>query len=166
MSVQTTTPTFTVLDAATTNFCCMDDHLYYCVGADPWQAVTVNLLFPFSDPAGWMAVRDENGEQRGIIEALSALSAESQAAVRREIQAKRFLPTVRRILACRDVVGMCCWELETDHGHVTCTVRPSPQTLFEIAPGRYLLVDVNNNRYDVQHVHLDTKSRLLLARRI
>lgn len=165
MSTLTTTD-YTGIDVKTAHFCWRDDRLQYRQGDGAWQPVTVNALFPFADPDGWISVRDADGSQVGIIESMHKLSSESQQAIRQEIKNKRFLPVVRRIVACRDIVGMCQWELETDRGRITCTVRPSSQTLFEISHNRYLLIDIVGNRYDMQLARLDADSRLRLAKRI
>jgi hypothetical protein len=59
------------------------------------------------------------------------------------------------------------WEVETDRGTCTFTMRSPRENVWQPSPGRYLLSDVDGNRYDVRDLSaLDPTSQALLLQHL
>lgn len=72
---------------------------------------------------------------------------------------------IRRGLSLRERFGTVDWEVETDRGIRTFTMRAVREHLYQSSPGRYLLSDVEGNRYDIRDLAaLDPASQAWVLR--
>ncbi|MCX7935279.1 MAG: DUF1854 domain-containing protein, partial [Planctomycetota bacterium] len=108
---------------------------------------------------------DGSDKEVGMLRRLEDLDAESRAAVAAELARRYFLPVIRRIVKCRERFESVEWEVETDRGLTRFATRLSRQEALQPTPGRYILVDVDGNRYDIpDYRRLDGRSQALLLR--
>jgi hypothetical protein len=137
-------------------------------GGNGWRQVTLVRLFPLTEPDGWIAVLDGEGNETGILLDLAGLAADSRAAAEEELQRRYLVPQIVRILACKTLRhGLIRWTVETDKGEATFITRHLREQIKEPAPTRLTLLDIEGNRYDIPHIAaLDPDSRLLLRTRI
>jgi hypothetical protein len=72
---------------------------------------------------------------------------------------------IQRILRVKERFGTVDWEVETDRGFRTFSMRSIRENVHQPSPGRYLLSDVEGNRYDVPDLSaLDAASQASLIR--
>ena len=76
-------------------------------------------------------------------------------------------PLARLGYAVKERFGTVDWRVETDRGVRAFTTRNLRENLGQPSPNRYLLTDVDGNRYDVHDLTvLDSASQAFLRRYI
>jgi hypothetical protein len=124
-------------------------------------------IFPISDPDRQWSVRDAKGNEIGILSEPARLPAAARRLVEEAVGRRYFLPVITRIVSARDRFGSTRWKVETDHGPKSFITRNLREEVLTPAPGRYLLKDVDGNRYDVPDVgRLDAAGQGLLLGRL
>ncbi len=136
-----------------------------------YPRVTLRRGFPLSAKDTHILVRtpDEEmnrGRELGIIPDVNELDPESRKAVLRELSQFYFVPGIQRILTIREEFGFLHWSVETDRGAKEFIMRDSViGSVRKISEGRYLLIDINQTRYEVSNLEaLDEHSQALLRR--
>jgi hypothetical protein len=77
-----------------------------------------------------------------------------------------FVPSILRILTIREEFGFLYWDVETDRGPKEFVMRDSIiGSVRQVSPIRWLVIDINQTRYEVRDINdLDEKSQELLRR--
>jgi hypothetical protein len=135
--------------------------------ADECSVLKASVLraFPLSSPEGHLSVRDGGGKEVGILPGLAGLDPDSRLLVEREVERRYLLFRVRRIVKVVERFGTVDWDVETDRGRTTFTTRDLRENLLRPDLGRYILADVENNRYEVEEIaKLDAASQSWLLR--
>ena len=126
--------------------------------------VEVLRAFPLSHPDENLVFRDGGGAELGVLETLAQLPAEGQQLANEQLARRYFLPKITKIHSIFERFGSSIWEVETDRGPVTISSKPMNESLFEISPRRYILRDLQENRYEIRDVNeLDEDSRARFA---
>jgi hypothetical protein len=124
-------------------------------------------IFPISDPGRQLSLRDAKGNEIGILSDPTRLPAAARRLVEEAVARRYVLPVITRVVSARDRFGTTRWKVETDLGPKSFTTRNLREDVVTPAPGRYLLKDVDGNRYDVPDVdRLDAASQGLLLGRL
>jgi hypothetical protein len=124
-------------------------------------------IFPISDPDRQWSVRDAKGNEIGIVSEPARLRAAARRLAEEAIDRRYLLPVITRIVSARDRFGTTRWKIETDHGPKSFVTRNLREEVVTPMPGRYLLKDIDGNRYDVPDVsRLDVASQGLLLGRL
>jgi hypothetical protein len=127
--------------------------------------VTLVRAFPLSDPNRYWGLLDTDGKEIGVIADPSALDPESREVALEEMEKRYFIPIVQRVVRTKEDYGSIVWEVETDRGERTFTVRNMKDSIVELGASRILLVDVDGNRFEFPDIHrLDAKSYDLILR--
>jgi hypothetical protein len=128
--------------------------------------VRVVRLFPFTVPNGPVAVIGEGGQEIALIPTLGALSAAQATVIRDEIASREFVSVVRRIHRTSSTTLPARWDLETDRGPITATLRD--EDAFRNLPGGELLItDAGGTRFLVPRIDaLDRPSRAILRQHV
>jgi hypothetical protein len=130
-----------------------------------WLRVGVVRAFPLSQRDRYLSVRDGANKEVGLIVDPEALDTESRRLVAEELERRYMAPVVRRVLSVKERFGTVEWMVETDRGVCTFTMRDPRENVLQPDPGRYLLSDVEGNRYDVRDLDaLDPASQAWLMR--
>ena len=132
-----------------------------------YPRVIVRAAFPVSDKATYLSVRDASHEDHpeiGIIEDWHLLADSDQAAVEAELQLYYLVPVITHVVTIREELGFLYWTVETDKGRREFVMRNSViHCAREVEPGHWLLIDVNEARYEIIRVAaLDGRSQRLL----
>lgn len=140
-----------------------DDEGRLVVGHAP---VRVVRLFPFTVPDGPVAVIGADGKELALIPELRSLPPAQATLIREEIASREFVSVVRRIHAASSTTLPARWDLETDRGPITATLRD--EDAFRNLPGGELLItDVGGTRYLVPKIDtLDRGSRAILRQHV
>jgi len=153
---------FNYLDPTTTIFeTAPDGTLRVTVPGDGCGLRVESLrAFPLSHPEEYIVLRDGSGTEIGLIRSLKELPPMAAKLVREQIERRYFLPQVTEIYNIAERFGSSVWDLQTDRGRCEVTTRQMNESVFEIDPGRFLITDVEGNRYEVKDLNaLDDVSR-------
>lgn len=128
-----------------------------------YNKVDLYQAFPYSLEEKYISVRDEQGEEIGIIKDLQEFGKESQVAIKTELKWRYYAPQINRILNIKDEFGHMYWDVETDHGFRKFVTRGRDTGIFPISESRILIVDMTGNRFEIPDYHqLDQKSMRFL----
>jgi hypothetical protein len=132
-----------------------------------YPRVALRACFPVSDDTEFLSVRDatdENIPELGIIEDWSQLSPESRDAVAAELGLHYFVPEIQQAFDIKEELGFLYWTVQTNKGRKEFVMRNSViHYAREVAPGHWLLIDVNEARYEILDVAaLDGHSQKLI----
>ena len=125
--------------------------------------VSVLRAFPLSEPDRFFSVQDGANKEVGMIIDPGELSNANRKLVHEDLERRYLLPAVKRILTAKERFGTVDWEMETDRGVRKLTTRNLGENVQRPAPGRIILSDVDDNRYDIRNIdELDLNSQQLL----
>lgn len=129
--------------------------------------VTVARAFPLSHPHQYISIRDGKNQEVGLLVDLSEVDEASRRLVAEARERRYHVPVIRRVLRMTERFGTVDWEVETDRGTCQFTTRGLREKAVQPSPGRYLLTDVDENRYDVPDLAaLDPASQAWLMRHL
>ncbi|MBN1874286.1 MAG: DUF1854 domain-containing protein [Anaerolineae bacterium] len=132
-----------------------------------YPRVVLRSCFPVSKNTVFLSVRDATDDKEiGIIEDWTKLLVEDRDAVATELNMHYFVPQIHRILDVKEELGFLYWTVETDKGLQEFVMRNSViRYTREVSPGHWLLIDVNEARYEISDLGiLDTHSQKLAER--
>lgn len=163
---------FIFLDARKVHFGYEGENLTF-IDADGtyYPRVTLRRCFPLSSQSTFIMVcapgkENERGVEIGVLRAVDELEADSRGAVARELDLHYFVPVVKQIYSIREEFGFLYWSIESDRGKKDFIMRDSIiGSTRRISDGRWLIIDINQTRYEIRDFHaLDKSSRDLLQR--
>jgi hypothetical protein len=129
--------------------------------------VTVVRAFPLSHPQRYLSVRAGENKEVGVLVDAAELDEENRRLVAEELERRYVVPVIRRVIRIKERFGTVDWEVETDRGLCRFTTRNMREKVVQPSPGRYLLTDVDDNRYDVPDLAaLDPASQAWLMRHL
>jgi hypothetical protein len=136
-----------------------------------YPRVTLRRCFPLSAKNTNILVKipeteKEHDQELGMIADIQELDAQSLEAVLKELDLFYFVPAIRRIVKIREEFGFLYWSVETDRGEKEFVMRDSPiGSVRKVSEGRYLIIDINQTRYEVPDMEtLDLTSQNLIRR--
>ena len=153
---------FSYLDPATTIFETAPDGTLRVIIANERCGLRVEAwrAFPLSFPDEHIALRDGAGQELGVLRDLKDLPETVRDLLHEQLRRRYFLPRVTAIYSVTERFGSSIWELQTDRGPRSVTTRQMNEAVSEIEPGRYLITDVEDNRYEIKDLNaLDADSR-------
>lgn len=133
-------------------------------GETHYSRVVLRSCFPVSNEQRYLSVRDANDEEEpeiGVIEDWTTLNKEDRQAVAAELDLHYFVPLIRRVLRIKEELGFLYWTVETDKGPKEFVMHNNVvRDARLVGPGRWLLIDVNQARYEIHDLsQLDKASR-------
>ena len=138
-----------------------------------YPRVTLRRCFPFSTNGLYITVRTpdtekDRGIEVGIINGIEKLNPESYDALSSELKLHYFVPVIKKVYKVKEEYGFINWNVLTDRGDKEFTMRDSViSTTRQISTNRWLLIDINQARYEVNDDGtLDDRSRYLLIRHL
>ena len=160
--------TLRLLDPAALQFAVQGDQLRVTVG-DEFSVLDVRVVrcFPLSDPERHLSLRDAQGREFGVVADPRQLAPAAQALVAAALARRYLLPAIRQILSARERFGVVEWQVMTDRGRRHFSTRNLREEVVSPAPHRFILKDVDGNRYDVpDFTRLDRSSQALLLEQL
>jgi len=110
---------------------------------------SIMAAFPLSDPHCMVALRDDNGEEIGLLDDARQLDPVSLKIVGEELERSYFMPKITDIFDVQEDLGVVNWEVDTDKGHRVFQVRNVRQNVRKLGRRRLVIKDVDGNRYEV-----------------
>ncbi len=160
------------LDPARVRFAYEGENLTFTdAGGTFYPRVTLRRCFPLSAKDRDILVHSpaeeiDRGQEIGIIADVEDLDPDSAQAVQRELRLHYFVPAIRQILNIREEFGFLYWSVDTDRGQKEFIMRDSPiGSVRKVSEGRWLVIDINQTRYEVFDINvLDERSQELLRK--
>ena len=121
--------------------------------------VVVRRLMPLSNPDGYISLAADEDTEIGILVNPSELAPESLEILQEELDKRYFTPIIQKIYRVKEQFGIHEWEVETERGRITFSVRGLNQNIKQVPPARLFVTDVRGNRYDIpDYRELDPQS--------
>ena len=129
--------------------------------------IVVRRLMPLSNPDGYISLAADEDTEIGILVNPSGLTPESQKILQEELDKRYFTPTIQKVYRVKEQFGIHEWEVETERGRVTFSVRGLNQNIKQMPPARLFVTDVRGNRYDIpDYRKLDAQSYQQIQRHL
>ena len=143
-----------------------DDLKLIIKGNGEYTKVKIIQSFPFSDPYNFIAFRDQDNQEIGVLEDANALDHKSQKVLEAELEKSYFIPRITRINDIDEDFGVPKWDVETDRGSRRFEMR-SREDAHLLGGGRVLIKDIDGNKYEIPNRYkLDHQSQVLLDQEI
>lgn len=122
------------------------------IGETEHKGVTLHRAFPFGMEDRYISVKDKEGKELGIIDKLNEFAPEVQTLLREQMALRYFAPVIRTITSVKEDFGYLLWSVETDMGAMMFTTQSSSGAIIPVATNRYLVVDLDGNRFEIPDV--------------
>ncbi len=120
-------------------------------------------VFPISNKNHFASLRDEHGNELAVIDPAHELEPESRRLLRDELERSYFLPRITDIISIESHLSIFTFKVDTDRGLRSFEVRNPRQNVRSVGGGRYIIKDVDGNRYDIPKLgNLGPKSQNLM----
>ncbi len=127
--------------------------------------VRIARAFPFSDPDKYIGLRDASDKDIGTLVSLDGIDADSRRIITEELERRYFLPVWERTVRVKEQYGVIDWEMVTDRGTRTYSLRNIKDSVQNLGQNRVLITDPEGNRFEVRDTDsLDAKSRDVLSK--
>ena len=110
----------------------------------------VMSAFPLTSAGRMVSVRDQEGQELGLLDDVHGLDPDSREIVREELERSYFMPRVKDILDIKEELNVVTWEVVTNRGPRTFDVRHVRQNVRRMGPRRLVIKDVDGNRYEIR----------------
>ncbi|MDW7656609.1 MAG: DUF1854 domain-containing protein [Bacillota bacterium] len=119
-----------------------------------YRRVAVHRCFPFSAPDEYISIResDESSKEIGLILKLGDWDKDTQAMLCEQLELRYFNPKITRIKHVKEEYGYAYWDVGTDRGDCRFVVRMGSGTVIHIGSGRYIVTDVDGNRFEIPDI--------------
>ena len=125
----------------------------------------VRRLFPVNNPNRYIAVRNDNENEIGLIERLHDLDSASRHAVEEELDLHYGIPGILEIRSINEEHGYWHWDTVTDRGERSFVVKGRTTNVTRAGATRYFVEDIRRCRYEIPDADaLPAASRTLLER--
>lgn len=126
------------------------------------RRVTVRRAMPLSRPEQYLSVR-AGDDELGLLRGLDDLAPDQRELLLAELELRYFRPVITGVVSVKDGGGSFEWDVLTDRGPAHFLSRHPLQAAIRLDAERWVLSDVNNNRYEIRDLgSLDRRSRTLL----
>lgn len=121
-------------------------------------------IYPISNKTSFIALRDQQGKEIGILDTIDKVDGESKRIIWEELERSYFLPRIRDIHAINEKLGVLTWEVSTDRGFRVFQVRNPRKNVRAVTNRRFIVKDVDGNRYEIRRIgNLPAKAQTLMA---
>lgn len=111
--------------------------------------VKLRRLFPFEELWRDITVMNAQGEEIGVIADIALFEA-SESLLKKELDRIYFTPKILKIYSMKDKYGFSSWDVETDVGRITFSVKDTFRSVVSIGGKRAIITDVDGTRYEIE----------------
>ncbi len=131
-------------------------------GGKTYPRVAVHRCFPFSDPDRYISIREPEGDGReiGLIDDLAALPEAARRLLEDQMALRYFTPKILRVRDIKEEYGYSYWDVQTDRGDCRFTVRMGGSNVYAIGKNRYLVNDLDGNRFEIPDLYALTPKEI------
>jgi len=140
-----------------------EDQIVLRTAGETREVGNVVGAFPLSNPGRMVLLRDEHGEEIGILDDVNRLDPDSRTVIAERLERSYFMPGIDDVLALDLELGVETWEVMTDKGERTFMVRNPRTNVRHVGRRRLVIRDVDGNRYQIRDwTSLSPRARRLL----
>ncbi|MBQ7364794.1 MAG: DUF1854 domain-containing protein [Clostridia bacterium] len=110
--------------------------------------IKLRRLFPFEELWCDITVMNAAGEEIGVIASLEPFG-DTKALLVNELERVYFTPKISKIYSMKDKYGFSSWDVETDIGRITFSVKDTFRSIISLGQGRAIITDVDGSRYEI-----------------
>jgi len=146
-----------------------EDLILEVEGDQVYREIQVLRSFPVSAGDRFIALRDSEGNELGIIRDISQLDRHSRRILEAELERVYFVPRITRVDTIVERFHIPRWEVETDRGPRAFEVRSGRhgRDVRILGGGRILIRDADGNQYEIpDYRRLDLASQALIESQI
>ncbi len=119
--------------------------------------VSLHRAFPFGMENRYISIKDKENKELGMIDKLEEFPADTQKLLREQMQLRYFAPEILSITSIKEDFGYLLWSVETDLGPMMFTTQIGSGSIVPVAENRYLVIDLDGNRFDIVNIKSLTK---------
>jgi len=141
-----------------------DDLHRLCVAVDGREFTDVRVVrvFPISEKADYVSFLDKEDKEVALVAHPDKLDDESRRELDSALQKMYYVAKIVRIYSITEKMGVAHWQVMTDRGYATFEVVDRQQVR-SLPAGRFLIVDADGNRFEIEDVsELDVRSQALI----
>ncbi len=133
------------------------------LGEKYYAKIDLYQAFPFTLENQYISVRDEKGDEIGIVKDLTNFPKEAKDAIQKELEWRYYAPQITKITEIKEEFGHRYWDVETSHGQRKFVTRGRDEGIHQITESRLLIIDMTGNRFEIfDYQRLDPRSLRLL----
>ena len=106
--------------------------------------------YPISNKGQFISIRNQTGDEIGILNDMKHLDGESRRILREELERAYFMPSIKDITGINENLRVLTWKVRTDKGFRTFQVKHPQQNVRSVGKNRFIVKDVDGNRYEIQ----------------
>lgn len=138
--------------------------LWLRVGDQEYEDVRPRRAFPVSGKAPFVSFLNAEDKEVALLTEPRRLDRDSRKVLTRALVRLYYSPKILRVDAIDETMGVGHWHVQTDRGYVSFEVLDRNRHIRALAHGRYLISDVDGNRYEIENVaELDERSQRLVS---
>ena len=118
-------------------------------GGEEITGVDVYRAFPLSHAERYIAFREKDGNEIGILRSLDSIEEETKNLIRTELGIRYFTPRIKRIISIKPTHFYSTFHVETDAGDCRFTVQVGKNKILKISDESLLIFDVDGNRFEL-----------------
>lgn len=127
------------------------------------ENVAVERAFPLNAPDQFIIVKDNKGDEIGIIEDCKNLDNDSFDVLQEALRQAYFLPQIIKVHSVETHFHVPTWTVDTDKGPRTFEIPSSRRDVRVVGNGRILLRDADGNRYEIpDYRQMDADSQAIV----
>jgi hypothetical protein len=128
-----------------------------------FKRVSLHRSFPLSYKNSYIAVKDKEDKEIGIIKDLEDFPKDTVNLFKEELDRRYLLPSIDRINSIKEEFGYSYWDVITNIGTKRFTIKKDNSSFLNVKDNRILVIDVDGNRYEISdYTKLDSKSYKLI----
>ena len=144
-----------------------NDLVLEIAGGEPVVGIRVVRCFPLTAGDRFIALRDRDNSEVGIVEDLAALDDESSAVLAAELERAYFRPEITAVHAISEQYHVPAWQVDTNRGPRRFEIRSSRRDIRVMPHCRILIRDADGNQYEIpDYRRLDQASRVLVENQV
>ena len=125
--------------------------------------IFLSRAFPFDMPHDYISVLDKDKREIGFIRSLDDFDEPQRSMLLRELDAKYYTPTIKKIYSVKERYGFSYWKTECEFGEKSFTLQDTYRSIIKASnpdgSERLFILDVDGNRYEIPDVEkLDRQS--------
>jgi len=137
-------------------------HLNVKVGETTHENVRALRLFPVSGKSAYISFVGSKGKEVALLKKPEELDADSRDTLEHAFDRHYYTPKIVRVDRISETWGVGHWEVMTDCGYASFEIV-ARENIRNLGGGRYLMEDVDGNRFEIPAVsQLDARSQALI----
>ena len=137
--------------------------LHVDVDGEVFENVRPRRAFPLSAKADYVSFLNSDGNEVLLLAHPHDLDVKSRTALDHALAHLYYVARITRVDSIGETMGVSLWHVMTDCGYAIFEVVDRQRHIRILPGGRYLITDVDGNRFEIPAIHeLDPRSQSLV----